>query len=118
MPAREAVDVGALGDEIAVPGLKEGRGPETGASDAAEGFRAVVYYAEGAQSADDTKLVPGGDGQADVRPEVLPKPGFEVWLYPLWVPVVGNEVDPDPLSRLHKMKPSPNAPLTSMTSSW
>jgi hypothetical protein len=67
-----------LGDEIAVPGLEKGRGPETGIGDAGEGLRAVVYHAEGVQSAEDAKLVPGGDCQVDVRPEVLPEPGFEV----------------------------------------
>ncbi len=118
MPAREAMDARVLGDEIAIPGLEKGRGPETGVSDAGEGLRAVVYHAEGAQSAEDAKLVPGGYCQADVRPEVLLEPGFEVWLYPLRVPVAGDEVDLYPLSELHTAKPSPNAPLISKVSSW
>ena len=118
MPAREAVDARVLVDEIAIPGLEKGRGPETGVGDAGEGLRAVVYHAEGAQSVEDAKLVPGGYCQADVWPEVLPEPGFEMRLYPLRVPVAGDEVDLYTLSELHIAKPSPNAPLTSKVSSW
>src|SRR5918998_5398681 len=97
VPAREAVDILPPVDELTVPGLYLGRGPQTGVGDACDGPGTVVHQAESPQVAEDAELVLGGDCEAHVRSEVLLQPGPEVRGHGLGVPVVGDEVDFDPL---------------------
>src|SRR5215207_6563804 len=96
MPTFKSINVGVISDELAVPGLDQGRSPEAGVGDAGDCLRAIVHHAEGAKSVEDAKLVLGGDGKADVWPEVVLEPGFEVRSHGLRVPVVGDEVYSNP----------------------
>ena len=49
MPVGEAVYVAPPAEEVAVPGLGFGHRPQTGVGDPPNGFRPVVYKAEGTQ---------------------------------------------------------------------